>query len=541
MVSIDGFSQKYTLTIGSVKENEQAILAAISYQKNHTDSLSVMSELTKLSNVLKLKGYFTNSIQRITKKNKTLTCFFSLGDQIKKAKIKIESPNLNQVDFKKHVLINNYLIISTQEIRPFLSNISNQLENQGKSFSKVQLKNITVKNDTLYADLHIQLSKKRRIDRVIVKGYPNFPKSFVKNYFKINSKTVFTNQKIEDISNATQNLQFVQEIKVPEVLFTKDSTLLYIYVKKKQNNSFDGIVNFASKEDGGLLFNGNLDLTLHNILDTGEEFALHWNSIGNERQEFTLKTALPFVFKTAISPQASLLIYKQDSTFINTKFDAKLFYEISPKLKVGLGFNSETSEELNNSNALSNVSSFQSNFVEGELQYIIPKKDFFYNKRFFFNLNLSIGNRKATNSVTKQFKIHSIASYIWDLSKKSSFFLKNETGFFNSDNYLTNELFRIGGARTIRGFNEQSIFAESYTFFSLEYRLLTSPKSYLYTITDIAQIKDTLNNKLFGLGLGYLFYSNQSKININLSVGKTSTSSFDFQNTKLIIGWVTYF
>lgn len=540
-ISIDLFSQNYTLSINSLKVKEDKVLAKIRYQKNHKDTLSIKNEIEKISNYLKSKGYFTNTIDSSKIIDREFIYFFSLGNKINKAIIQVDLKTLTAIAFKKKEIKNNSITLPTNKVASFLSEISNHLENLGRSFSKVQLKNIYIRNKTIFADLSIEQSQKRLIDKVIIKGYKNFPKSFLTNYFKIDSQTVFSNQKIEELSNATKNLQFVQEIKAPEVLFTKDSTLIYIYVKKKQNNSFDGIVNFASKEDGGLLFNGNLDLILNNILNAGENLELNWNSIGNERQEFRLQTNISYIFDSAISPQASLSIYKQDSTFINTKFDVKLFYELSPKLKFGVSYSSETSEELNNINSPQNITSFKNNFIGGNLQYTIPKNDFFYNNTFFLNANISLGKRKTENANTNQFKINLTSSYIWEIGKKSSVYIKNDTGFLNSDNYLTNELFRIGGARTIRGFNEQSIFAESYTFFTFEYRYLTTEKSYLYSITDIAQIKDVANNQLLGLGLGYLFYSNQSKINISLSVGKTSSTPFDFQNTKLIIGWINYF
>lgn len=540
-ISIDLFSQNYTLSINSLKVKEDKVLAKIRYQKNHKDTLSIKNEIEKISNYLKSKGYFTNTIDSSKIIDREFIYFFSLGNKINKAIIQVDLKTLTAIAFKKKEIKNNSITLPTNKVASFLSEISNHLENLGRSFSKVQLKNIYIRNKTIFADLSIEQSQKRLIDKVIIKGYKNFPKSFLTNYFKIDSQTVFSNQKIEELSNATKNLQFVQEIKAPEVLFTKDSTLIYIYVKKKQNNSFDGIVNFASKEDGGLLFNGNLDLILNNILNAGENLELNWNSIGNERQEFRLQTNISYIFDSAISPQASLSIYKQDSTFINTKFDVKLFYELSPKLKFGVSYSSETSEELNNINSPQNITSFKNNFIGGNLQYTIPKNDFFYNNTFFLNANISLGKRKTENANTNQFKINLTSSYIWEIGKKSSVYIKNDTGFLNSDNYLTNELFRIGGARTIRGFNEQSIFAESYTFFTFEYRYLTTEKSYLYSITDIAQIKDVANNQLLGLGLGYLFYSNQSKINLSLSVGKTSSTPFDFQNTKLIIGWINYF
>jgi len=93
----------------------------------------------------------------------------------------------------------------------------------------------------------------------------------------------------------------------------------------------------------------------------------------------------------------------------------------------------------------------------------------------------------------------------------------------NSDQYFTNELFRIGGVNSIRGFNEQSIFTKNYSYFNFEYRFLASTTSYFYTITDLGFIKTTENESILGLGLGYLFINNQSKINKSYQINCMSS------------------
>jgi hemolysin activation/secretion protein len=384
-------------------------------------------------------------------------------------------------------------------------------------------------------------SKKRTINKVIIKGYETFPKSFIKHYFNIKKETVFNQQKITTISNASKNLQFITEIKPPEVLFTKDSTVLYIYVKKNQNNSFDGLVNFASEENGSVLFNGHIDLKLNNVLNTGENFELFWNSIGNERQEFKLSTEIPYLFNTVITPKISFSIYKQDSTFLNTKFNSKLFYNINPKTKLGFTYSSENSENLGES-INNNIQTYSNYFLGFQFQYRRPKRDFFFNDTFYIEINPSIGKRKTENTAVNQFKIEATASYIWDLTPRSSIFIQNKTEHLNSDIFIDNEIFRIGGANSIRGFNEQSIFTNSYTLFNLEYRFLTSQKSYFYSITDFGDIKTSLKKEtLLGIGLGYLFTTKNSQINLSTAIGKSSSQDFDFKNSKLIISWKSFF
>ena len=170
-----------------------------------------------------------------------------------------------------------------------------------------------------------------------------------KNYFNI-KENIFSKKKIKEITRDSKNLSFVDEIKSPELLFTKDSSFLYLYFKKKQNNSIDAIISFSSKENGDLLFNGNIDLNLENILNTGEKFNLLWNSIGEERQEFKISSYLPFLFNSKFSSEIDFSIYKQDSTFTNTKINTSLEYILTPNLRLFATYNNETSDELLNSN-----------------------------------------------------------------------------------------------------------------------------------------------------------------------------------------------
>ena len=105
-----------------------------------------------------------------------------------------------------------------------------------------------------------------------------------------------------------------------------------------------------------------------------------------------------------------------------------------------------------------------------------------------------------------------------------------------------NELFRIGGANSIRGFNEQSIFTNSYLYFNLEYRYLTSEQSYFYTITDFGKVKTNFTTEnLIGIGLGYLFNINNSHIKLSTALGRNINQRLDVTQFKFIINWRNFF
>jgi hemolysin activation/secretion protein len=126
-----------------------------------------------------------------------------------------------------------------------------------------------------------------------------------------------------------------------------------------------------------------------------------------------------------------------------------------------------------------------------------------------------------------------------DINSRSSISIKNKIGYLNSDTFINNELFRIGGVNTIRGFNEQSIITNDYNIFKIEFRYLTSEKTYFYTITDAGRIKlDSKNKNLLGLGLGYLFTTKKARVNISLAKSNQNT---DLKEINFTVKWTNFF
>lgn len=532
-------SQDFSLEINSNKTTENIFLSKIKYKKKHIDSTALYVELNRVQKHLKMNGYFLSRIDSISKKGEKYIAYLNLDKKIDSVFLKHKS--ISKQILQKYKFKNNYIKTPINQLEEILNEISTFQELKGNAFSKIKLKKLRIDNKTLYAEIDLITSKKRKIDKIILKGYDNFPESFIKNYLNINSKTTFNKKKLMEISKLSKGLDFVSETKPPETLFKKDSTLIYIYIKKIQGSSFDGLVNFNSRENGKLQFNGYLDLKLKNVLNKGEQLNLLWNSFGNEKQEFSISVQTPYIFNSKLTPEFTFSIYKQDSTFLNINLNANLKYQIKDHTNLFATYSSEDSQ--NNTEAISNnISTYKNYFIGFGYEYKITKNDVFKNDTFFLNINPSFGKRKTINNASQQIKIATTLTYLLALNRKNSIYFRNKTGLLNSTNYFENELFRIGGNKSIRGFNEQSIFVKNYLLQNIEFRYQTSKSSYLYTITDLALISTTNSKeKLYSFGLGYLFNANNSQINISTAVGTNTKNPLDFKNTQFFVNWVNFF
>lgn len=532
--------QKLRLKIDAAQKRNKAPISNIPYQKNHLDMSSLYKETTRIEKQLKLAGYFSVQIQKFLTTNDTTKVTFSLGDKIETAYLSVDSTHIKLL--KKFNLKNRILKITASNLENTLKEITQQLDANGFSFAETSLKNPFVKDRVLFADLQIVSSKKRTINSVIIKGYKKFPKTFVNHFLKIDAQTVFNKSKLKEISKRLEAVSFVRQTKPIEILFKKDSTLVYLYLKKEQKNSFDGLVNFNSDASGALQLNGHLDLKLQNVLNRGEALTLLWNRFDQERQALNLKTHIPFLYNSPLSSGFEFSLYKQDSTFLNTEFktDFSLFLNQSTQLAIHYDYNA--SKIITAAVNSPTTTAFKSQFVGVSFQHEVPMNDVFSSQKTQLLISPKVGQRTANSQTENQLKIKLLASYIFEFDKRNSLYIANHSGYLNSKSFLQNEMYRIGGEKSIRGFNAQSLFATKYAFFNVAYRFLVSKKSFIYTITDFGQFKDlNASKKALSIGAGYQFLTNNSQVNLHYALGKINNQPFDYKTSTLNVNFITYF
>ena len=532
--------QNLELKITTKDSLQVHVLNKIVFKKKHNLEAGVYNEITNIHSNLKKEGFFVATLDTIIKENEKYEAMFTLGKKTENLILILPQ------EFKKNTFgqFNDSVRIKTKTFENFTNLLLTNLDATGNSFSEISFTKPTLINDTLILNLKIIKSKSRTIDKVLVKGYDKFPKKFLKQFFKITKPTVFSKKKMKTVSQLTKSLDFIQEKKAPEVLFKKDSTHLYLFLDKLETSSFDGIINFASKEnEEGLLLNGNLDLKLNNILNTGEKFELFWNKVAKEKSEFKINSSIPYIFNTPLSIALGFNLYRQDSTFLNTRFNLNTHYELNTKSRTSISYSSETSSYLLNT-AENNFDSYSNYFIGIGYQLKNLSENELFKNNYSLAIKSKLGKRKNEISDQTQFQLEVLTSLNIQTNKKSYINIKSESKILRSKNYLINELYRIGGANSIRGVNEQSIFTDSYSFANIEFRYLTSTSSYLYSITDLGFYKNSITDKLnnaYGLGGGYRFKLNNNFVDLGYVIGNNSDNQLELDKSKLIIKWTSYF
>ena len=116
-----------------------------------------------------------------------------------------------------------------------------------------------------------------------------------------------------------------------------------------------------------------------------------------------------------------------------------------------------------------------------------------------------------------------------------------------SPQLFKNELYRIGGFRTLRGFDEQSIFASSYAIGTFEYRFLFEQNSAFILFADGAWYENNsvsskyVSDTPYSVGAGVSFETKAGIFQLNYAIGSQFGNPFDFRTGKINFGLVNTF
>lgn len=537
-------AQNWQLKIIPSDSISKLALKSVSFKETFNSTDEILVELDSILYQLEQIGIFTPQLELLNATEQVYIYKFSAGKIFDEIALNFEKNQFNT--FLKDYNYNeksNTINIPVSQTKPFLKTLIAHFESIGYPFVDVQLKNQKIESDQLSAFVNITVANKRTIDKIVIEGYSAFPLSFINHQTPLKIGTTFNQQKINKTAESLHRLSFVHQLKEPAILFTKDSTIIYLYLDKKKAHQFDGLIGFNNTENSSKLkLHGYVDVQLNNLFNKGEQLAIHWQNTTQKQTSFQLKTSIPFILNSPISLEGSFNLYKQDAAFLTTSFYAGLMYPFEKHL-IKVSLHSYSSNVLTNANNIL-MDDFTKLLYGLTYSYKLETENRFFPTELEGELSAFTGTRKTFLGNTTQQEVQLLINYTWKINRRNYIFAQNQSAKLIGNQFLINELFLIGGTNSIRGFNENQLFSTAYSIFKLEYRMVTSIDSYFYTITDYGISKnkvDTTNFNMLGLGLGYVFKVNSGFLNFSYSIGKFSNTSFDINQSKVHLKWLQKF
>jgi outer membrane protein assembly factor BamA len=540
-------AQEISLKLKGHSPADQEVLESLAAAVIFENVAALEDEIEHIQKQLYNKGYI--SLKYLGLKNKKLeyTAEFELGLAYKSILIFGHSSLFRPLGYtiEKDLDSNQFYVeVPISVLENTLEQLSKTLADKSYAFATLQLQNIQPEDEIkIKAELVIDKGTKRTLQNIKVLGYDKFPPSYIKHFLGIKIRKSFRLERIKSQMELLNQLPFAQQKRPAEVLFTKDSTSVYLYLEKIKSNRFDGFIGFGTDETTGKIeFDGYLDLNLINNLNFGESLKLNYKSDEIDQKTLDIALQLPYLFGTPLGSTLNLNIFKKDSTFTTAQQAIKLFYQLNENQQLGLGI------RLQQSNAIANTSDafvedFDSQFYEINYNYIKQQQtDLLFPMQRQLEVSVAFGKRSAASEL-KQLHIRLKGFQIFNLNLKNSIFLKVHLEELQSDQYLLNELLRFGGITSVRGFRENSLFATRLGVLCSEYRYRLSPGLFVHSVIDAGYFQDANNTdyQIFGFGFGFGLRSNGGLLRLTYANGKTKNIPFDLSESKVHLSFTSTF
>ena len=540
-------AQEISLKLKGHSPSDQKVLESLAAAVIFENVAALESEIENIQKQLYNKGYI--SLKYLGLKNEKLkyTAEFELGPAYKSILIYGHSSLFRPLGYaiEKDLDSNQFYVeVPISVLENTLEQLSKTLADKSYAFATLQLQNIQPENEIkIKAELVIDKGTKRTLQNIKVLGYDKFPRSYIKHFLGIKIRKSFRLERIKSQMELLNQLPFAQQKRPSEVLFTKDSTSVYLYLEKIKSNRFDGFIGFGTDETTGKIeFDGYLDLNLINNLNFGESLKLNYKSDEIDQKTLDIALQLPYLFGSPLGGTLNLNIFKKDSTFTTVQQGIKLFYQLNENQQLGLGV------RLQQSNAITNTSDafvedFNSQFYEINYNYIKRQKtDLLFPVQRQLEMSVAFGKRIAA-SEQNQRQIRLKGFQILNLNPKNSIFLKVHLEEIQSDQFLLNELLRFGGITSVRGFRENSLFATRLGLLCSEYRYRLSPGLFVHSVMDTGYFQDAdiRDYQIFGFGFGFGLRSNGGLLRLTYANGKTKNIPFDLSESKLHLSFTANF
>jgi len=546
---------------------EQSLVKSYDVQTVVPDSISATKELKRVESQLIANGYLTANIESVTYSEASVEAIFMVGHQYRWAYIlqgNADDEALIKSGYRSKILEKK--TITPESLAQLHMTLVSHYENNGYPFASSRLKNIAYSDEsTISAALDVTKGPLTSIDSIVIVGDSKISELYVSNYIDIKEGDVYDQSKLSAMDNRLRELPFVKVKKPAIVGFTKKFTKLYLFLDHVNCSQFNGLLGILpDKTTGKITVTGDVKIALKNAFKKGELISLNWRKLQSLTQDLEVNMNYPYLFQSQIGVNGELKVFKKDTSYLELNQRLGVQYLLSGGNYLMVYFNNYSSNLINakkyaTATVLPDFADVK--FKQYGISLLQSKLDYRLNPRRGYRLKVSGAagkkvisrNPELTETLydnielsSLQFKLQADVGLFVPIAKRTTIALSARSGYIINDNMFLNELFRLGGLRTLRGFDEESINASLFAVGSVEYRFLLERNSNLYVFGDYAYYERTIQNdhvsdRPFAIGAGISFQTKPGIFSINYALGSQKNNPILLRAAKIHFGFVNYF
>jgi len=545
---------------------EQPLLERYAVSVRQPDSLSIVQALSRSISNLQEDGYFQAAASvpvRIDSNRWESTV--SVGPRYDW--VRLSPGNLGLMMQEKSGFRERFFLhrpFRYQDVRKLMERVLDISDNEGFPFATIRLAKVQVKDGQVWAEIDYQTGPYITFGPLQIIGSNQVKAGFLATQLNIAVRSAYSQDKVDRIPEVIRSLPYLELTEGVALSFQNDEAVVRLSVADVQSSEVDALINFLPNENmpGKLLLTGRASLLLNNLMRSGKQLSLQWQRLQIESQQLSLAYQHPYLFKTPLQADLAFQLLKEDTLFLNRNMALSLSLPLAKRVKLGMQASLNSSNRLGEPVALSEPADTQ--IADLDIlnagffwQYDRLDNALYPTKGYSLSGTLAIGRKLIGPEVGEDGKrviwqpwgklnlaqYHRIGQ-VWVLHHRLS------AAYLGAEQLFLNELFRVGGLNSLRGFNDNFFFASYYAISNLEWRLLLEDsdkdQSYLYVFYDQALMGHSLPQTAYrelpaGIGAGLSFSTRAGIFNLVYALGRTRERSFNPSLSRIHFGYISRF
>ncbi len=462
-------------------------------------------------------------------------------------------------EFLKNTIFNKF------DLEQNISRALTYFEDNGYPFARVIISSIYFYGDSsegnYYADIYLKFDKGIfcRIDKIEIAGNNSTKPYVIDREIRIKKGEEYSQKIVDEVPDRLNKLGFFEPVQKPEFyLDSKNEGILKITVKEKQTNNFDGVIGYVPANSGvqGGYLTGLINVSLINLFGTGRAAAVKWQQYDKYSQDLELKYLEPWLFGYPFNFTAGLYQRKQDSSYIQRTLQGSLEYLATDNISASVFLSSEVVIPTQLTNLT--FTAFNSSSITTGVNITIDTRDDPYSptRGILFADSYSFSKKTikgpaqfitpgmATNVNLQRFTIDLDGYY--SLLQRQVIALGLHGRELRGADFELSDLYRLGGANSLRGYNQDQFYGNTIGWTNLEYRLLLTRRTFGFLFFDTGYFLQDANPVLkipknegfrIGYGLGLNIETGLGVLRVSYALGQGDT----FAQGKIHFGIVNQF
>lgn len=545
------------------------------------DSASLEGALSRVILALNEQAYLAAKITHLDLLDDSIRVYIQTGKPYKWIALRkgnIPDDILTAAGFRSRDFVNKQF--SPDVYKNAASRILSYLERNGYPFASLELDSLTIEQEGISASWKLTNNEWIQYDSIELIGSSQVKKWFLEKYLGVKIGAAYNEQHIKMASARLNQLPFLTASQSARVYFFANKAKPILYADERKASTADGIIGFAPNSqanNNSLLLTGEANLKLENLFETGKVLEVNYRSFLANSQQLRVYALYPYIFRSSVGFDYSLQLIKQDTSFLDVNNQLGLYYRFIGQdyLRVYYAIQSTSlitvdTQQIRNSVRLPDANDVINYQYGTEVKVV--HYDYLLNpmKGYSITLNASLGDKRIQRNPTIdgirftdekgsqyslydkvaarmiQYKVHTDADVFVKLGKFVTTRLQLMAAAVQAPVLFLNDLYRIGGLRTLKGFDEQAIFASRYAIVNTELRYLLQRNAHASIFWNGAYYENTLRTPTlsdtpFGFGAGFNFETTAGVFSIYYALGRQFNNPIEFEKAKVHFGFTSFF